>query len=69
MRLSGLRPHELIVEYLDLLMFVLCAAILLGFPVVFTLAGVAVLFAGLGWLLGVFDLRCWARWASASSAS
>jgi TRAP-type mannitol/chloroaromatic compound transport system permease small subunit len=27
-----------------------------GFPVVFTLTGVAVLFAGLGWLLGVFDL-------------
>jgi tripartite ATP-independent transporter DctM subunit len=47
----------LFVEYLDIVMFVvLCAAILLGFPVVFTLTGVAVLFAGLGWLLGVFHL-------------
>jgi tripartite ATP-independent transporter DctM subunit len=46
-----------LVEYLDIVMFlVLCAAILLGFPVVFTLAGIAVLFAGLGWLLGVFHL-------------
>lgn len=46
-----------LVEYLDIVMFlVLCAAILLGFPVVFTLAGIAVLFAGLGWLLGTFNL-------------
>ena len=34
----------------------LCAALLLGFPVAFTLAGVALLFSGLGSLLGVFDL-------------
>ena len=34
----------------------LCAALLLGFPVAFTLAGVALLFAGLGSLLGAFDL-------------
>ena len=41
---------------LDLLMFaVLCGAILLGYPVTFTLAGVAVIFAGLGWALGAFD--------------
>jgi tripartite ATP-independent transporter DctM subunit len=47
----------LFVEFLDIVMFVvLCATILLGFPVVFTLTGVAVLFAGLGWLLGTFDL-------------
>ncbi|MDX1442600.1 MAG: TRAP transporter large permease subunit [Gammaproteobacteria bacterium] len=29
--------------------------LLLGFPVAFTLGGVALLFAGLGWLLGLFD--------------
>jgi tripartite ATP-independent transporter DctM subunit len=33
----------------------LVAALLAGFPVAFTLAGVALGFAGLGWLLGVFD--------------
>ena len=33
----------------------LCALILLGFPVAFTLAGTALLFAGIGWSLGVFD--------------
>ncbi|WP_395789039.1 TRAP transporter large permease subunit [Aquimonas sp.] len=33
----------------------LCAGLLLGFPVAFTLGGVALLFAGLGMLLGVFD--------------
>ncbi len=44
-------------EYLDLLMFaVLIGAILLGYPVSFTLTGVAVVFAGLGWALGVFDV-------------
>jgi TRAP-type mannitol/chloroaromatic compound transport system permease large subunit len=43
-------------EGLDLLMFVaLCGLILLGFPVAFTLAGTALLFAGIGWGLGVFD--------------
>lgn len=48
---------DLLVEYLDIVMFLaLCAAILLGFPVVFTLAGVAMLFAGLGWLVGEFEL-------------
>jgi TRAP-type mannitol/chloroaromatic compound transport system permease large subunit len=43
-------------EALDLLMFVaLCGLILLGFPVAFTLAGTALIFAGIGWSLGVFD--------------
>jgi tripartite ATP-independent transporter DctM subunit len=43
-------------ESLDLLMFVaLCGLILLGFPVAFTLAGTALIFAGIGWSLGVFD--------------
>ena len=44
------------IEYLDLLMFAtLCGGILLGYPVIFTLAGVAVLFAGLGTLFGDFS--------------
>lgn len=48
---------ELLAAQLDLLMFLaLCAGILLGYPVVFTLAGVAVGFAFLGTWLGVFDL-------------
>ncbi|WP_095589010.1 TRAP transporter large permease [Actibacterium ureilyticum] len=43
--------------YLDLLMFAaLVAAIMTGFPVAFSIAGVAVLFAYLGWLLGVMDI-------------
>jgi TRAP-type mannitol/chloroaromatic compound transport system permease large subunit len=43
-------------EWLDLLMFAaLCVLILLGFPVAFTLAGTALIFAGIGWALGVFD--------------
>jgi TRAP-type mannitol/chloroaromatic compound transport system permease large subunit len=43
-------------EWLDLLMFVaLCALILLGFPVAFTLAGTALIFAGIGYALNVFD--------------
>jgi tripartite ATP-independent transporter DctM subunit len=47
---------SLLAEWLDLAMFVaLCALILIGFPVAFTLAGTALLFAGLGLLLGVFD--------------
>ncbi|MEZ5934277.1 MAG: TRAP transporter large permease subunit [Alphaproteobacteria bacterium] len=33
----------------------LCLLILLGFPVAFTLAGTSLLFAGLGYLMGVFD--------------
>jgi TRAP-type mannitol/chloroaromatic compound transport system permease large subunit len=42
---------------LDLLMFAaLIGGILLGYPVSFTIAGVATLFAGLGWSLGLFDI-------------
>ncbi len=47
---------SLLAGNLDLLMFLaLCAGILLGYPVVFTLAGIGVLFAALGWGLGVFE--------------
>lgn len=43
-------------EMLPLLMFlVVCLALMAGYPVAFTLAGVSLLFAGLGILLGVFD--------------
>jgi len=41
---------------LDILMFVaLIVGILLGYPVSFTIAGVATLFAFFGWTLGIFD--------------
>ena len=44
-------------EYLDLIMFVaLVGAILLGFPVSFSIAGVAVVFAYLGWVMGAMDI-------------
>jgi TRAP-type mannitol/chloroaromatic compound transport system permease large subunit len=44
-------------ENLDLLMLLgLCLVILTGFPVTFLIAGLGVLFAGLGWAMGVFDL-------------
>ena len=44
-------------EYLDILMFLaLMLAIQSGFPVAFSIAGTAILFAVLGWLLGVMDL-------------
>ncbi|MFT7254669.1 MAG: tripartite ATP-independent transporter DctM subunit, partial [Paracoccaceae bacterium] len=44
-------------EYLDLIMFAgLMVAILSGFPVSFSIAGVAVAFAYLGWSLGVMDI-------------
>jgi len=47
---------SVIVENLDVLMFVaLAAALLRGYPVTFTLAGVAVIFAGMGAALGAFD--------------
>ncbi len=46
-----------ITEWLDLAMVLaLCVLILFGFPVAFTLAGTALLFAGVGYLIGVFDL-------------
>lgn len=45
------------IEYLDIIMFaVLMAAILTGFPVSFSIAGVAIAFAYLGWSLGVMDV-------------
>ncbi|MGD1883943.1 MAG: TRAP transporter large permease subunit [Paracoccaceae bacterium] len=44
-------------EYLDLMMFgALMLAVLSGFPVSFSIAGVAVAFAYLGWALGVMDV-------------
>lgn len=44
-------------EYLDLIMFgALMLAVLSGFPVSFSIAGVAVIFAYLGWVLGVMDV-------------
>ncbi|MFK7854891.1 MAG: TRAP transporter large permease subunit [Granulosicoccus sp.] len=44
-------------EYLDILMFAaLIVAILCGFPVAFSIGGVAVLFAFIGSLLGVMDI-------------
>lgn len=44
------------VELIPLLMFVaICIFLLLGYPVAFTLAGIALAFAGLGILGGVFD--------------
>lgn len=44
-------------EYLDLIMFgALMVAVLSGFPVSFSIAGVAVIFAYLGWALGVMDI-------------
>ena len=43
-------------EYLALLMFiVVCFVLLLGYPVAFSLAGTALLFAGVGSLFGIFD--------------
>jgi len=45
-------------EYTELLMFVFAfGLILLGFPVAFTLAGVALGFAVIGEILGVFQIR------------
>ena len=44
-------------QYLDLIMFgALMLAVLSGFPVSFSIAGVAVIFAYLGWMLGVMDV-------------
>lgn len=43
-------------EILDIVMFVtVCALLLGGFPVAFTLAGTGLLFAGIGYGFGVFD--------------
>ena len=44
-------------EYISLLMFVVvCAILLFGYPVALSLAGTALLFAGVGSLFNVFDL-------------
>ncbi len=46
----------MLMELLPLLMFaVICLALMLGYPVAFTLGGVALIFAGGGVLAGVFD--------------
>lgn len=46
------------VEYLDILMFgALVIAILSGFPVAFSIAGTGILFAILGWSLGVMNIN------------
>ena len=45
------------IEYLDLLMFVtLMVAVLSGFPVAFSIAGTAIIFAFLGWYLGAMNI-------------
>lgn len=59
--LVGIWLSELFGMPLDVLlcsvMFVLaCASLLLGYPVAFTLPGVSVIFAGLGYAMGIFDL-------------
>jgi tripartite ATP-independent transporter DctM subunit len=43
-------------EYMSLVLFVcVCAVLLLGFPVAFSLAGTALIFAAIGSVMGVFD--------------
>ena len=43
-------------EILTIIMFVVvCLFLMAGFPVAFTLAGTALIFAGIGWIFGVFD--------------
>ena len=45
------------IEFIPLVLFVvMCASLLLGFPVAFTLGGVSLIFAGLGSIFGIFDL-------------
>ncbi|MEE2566699.1 TRAP transporter large permease [Hyphobacterium marinum] len=47
---------DLLISLLPFLMFIAAfAALLRGYPVAFTLAGVAIAFALLGWWLGIFD--------------
>nr|WP_319387901.1 TRAP transporter large permease subunit [uncultured Cohaesibacter sp.] len=48
---------EVIAHSLDLLMFaVACVVLMLGFPVAFSLAGVALIFAVVGWFFGAFEM-------------
>jgi len=50
--------EALIGEILSLVMFaVTCLVLILGFPVAFSLAGTSLIFAGIGWWLGIFDMR------------
>lgn len=43
-------------EVMAILLFItLCIVLMQGFPVAFTLAGVSLVFAGIGWLTGTFD--------------
>ncbi|WP_096086603.1 TRAP transporter large permease [Agaribacterium haliotis] len=45
-------------EYLSLILFIcICAALMLGYSVAFTLAGVSLLFAGVGIVSGSFDAK------------
>jgi tripartite ATP-independent transporter DctM subunit len=44
-------------DTINLIMFLsVCVCLMMGFPVAFTLAGVALIFGGLGAVLGIFDL-------------
>jgi tripartite ATP-independent transporter DctM subunit len=46
----------MLIEALPILMFVaICAVLMLGYPVAFSLAGTAMIFAGIGIAVGVFD--------------
>ncbi len=59
--LVGIWLSELFRMPLDLLlcsvMFVLaCACLLIGYPVAFTLPGISVIFAGIGFAMGIFDM-------------
>ena len=46
----------MLIELLPLLMFaVICLVLMLGYPVAFSLAGTAMLFAGIGISIGHFD--------------
>ncbi|SMF24796.1 TRAP transporter, DctM subunit [Alteromonadaceae bacterium Bs31] len=54
----GRQQRAIVTQYLPLLMFLLvCAALMLGYPVAFTLAGCALFFAGIGSLFGAFDIN------------
>ncbi|MGE4044803.1 MAG: TRAP transporter large permease subunit, partial [Acetobacteraceae bacterium] len=47
---------KLTADILAILLFaVTIGGVLIGYPIAFTLAGFSLMFAGLGWLLGVFD--------------
>ena len=54
--LGGFCPC-IVVPWLDVLMvIVLCGLLLLGYPAAFSLAGTALIFAGIGMAFNVFDL-------------